>query len=93
MCLSFMLSFMLQGLSYSCLVHLMVIGIVRGQLRLRPPLCILIDSFLPLFASLDGQSEAEAPQEGPSQQEGPGGDSINDHESVIPIPAAPPKRR
>lgn len=71
----------------------MVIGRVRGQLRLRSPLCIIIDSFLPLFASLDDQSEAEAPQEGPSHQEGPRGDLIHDHESVIPIPPAPPKRR
>ncbi|XP_045883099.1 fer-1-like protein 6 isoform X2 [Meles meles] len=44
-------------------------------------------------AAQDDQSEAEAPQEGPSHQEGPRGDLIHDHESVIPIPPAPPKRR
>uniref|UniRef100_A0A452VB80 Fer-1 like family member 6 n=1 Tax=Ursus maritimus TaxID=29073 RepID=A0A452VB80_URSMA len=45
------------------------------------------------FLSLDGQGEADAPQEGPSHQEGPGGDLIYDRESVTPVPSAPPKRR
>ncbi|XP_008687544.2 fer-1-like protein 6 [Ursus maritimus] len=44
-------------------------------------------------AAQDGQGEADAPQEGPSHQEGPGGDLIYDRESVTPVPSAPPKRR
>uniref|UniRef100_A0A8I3N7D1 Fer-1 like family member 6 n=1 Tax=Canis lupus familiaris TaxID=9615 RepID=A0A8I3N7D1_CANLF len=42
-------------------------------------------------AAQDGEGEAEAPQEGPSHQEG--GDFICDHESATSIPSAPPKRR
>ena len=49
--------------------------------------------FSSLFASLDGQDEAKASQEGPSHQEGLGGDLIYGHASVTPVPAAPPKRR
>uniref|UniRef100_A0A8C6QVT3 Fer-1 like family member 6 n=1 Tax=Nannospalax galili TaxID=1026970 RepID=A0A8C6QVT3_NANGA len=41
----------------------------------------------------DGQSESEAPQEGPSEQEGPGGDLTYDNASITPGPSAPPKRR
>nr|XP_060467247.1 fer-1-like protein 6 isoform X1 [Panthera onca] len=44
-------------------------------------------------AAQDGQDEAEASQEGPSHQEGPGGDLIYGPASVTPVPAAPPKRR
>ncbi|XP_070488102.1 fer-1-like protein 6 isoform X1 [Equus przewalskii] len=44
-------------------------------------------------AAQDGQSEAEAAQEGPSHQEGPGGDLIFDDVSLTPVPSAPPKRR
>lgn len=43
--------------------------------------------------STDGQSDSEAPQEGPSHQEGPEGDVIHDDASITPGPAAPPKRR
>lgn len=46
-----------------------------------------------LFAFLDGQGEAEAPQEGLSHQEGLGGDLISDNASTSPVPSAPPKRR
>ncbi|XP_006157602.1 fer-1-like protein 6 [Tupaia chinensis] len=41
----------------------------------------------------DGQGEAEAPQEGLSHQEGPGGDLLYDDANIIPAPSAPPKRR
>ncbi|KAL6032952.1 hypothetical protein STEG23_010941, partial [Scotinomys teguina] len=41
----------------------------------------------------DGQSDSEAPQEGPSHQEGPEGDVIHDNASITPGPVAPPKRR
>ncbi|CAO2602228.1 Fer-1-like protein 6, partial [Lemmus lemmus] len=43
--------------------------------------------------STDGQSDSEAPQEGPSHQEGPEGDAIHGDASVTPGPSAPPKRR
>ncbi|XP_039709686.1 fer-1-like protein 6 [Pteropus medius] len=41
-------------------------------------------------AAEDGQSEAEAPQEGPSHQEG---NLLYDDASVAPVPSAAPKRR
>ncbi|XP_054446067.1 fer-1-like protein 6 [Pteronotus mesoamericanus] len=44
-------------------------------------------------AAKDGQGEAEAPEEGPSQKEGPRGDAIYDDTSISPVPPAPPKRR
>ncbi|XP_059528772.1 fer-1-like protein 6 isoform X2 [Myotis daubentonii] len=44
-------------------------------------------------AAQDGQGEAEAPQEGPSPQEGLRGDLIYDDASITPVPTAPPKRR
>ena len=46
-----------------------------------------------MFASLDGQAEVETPQEGPSHQEGLGGDLISDNTSITPVPSSPPKRR
>uniref|UniRef100_A0A673UKP5 Fer-1 like family member 6 n=1 Tax=Suricata suricatta TaxID=37032 RepID=A0A673UKP5_SURSU len=44
-------------------------------------------------AAQDGQGEAEVSQEGPSHQEGLGGDLIYDHTSGTPVPSAPSKRR
>ncbi|KAM7075418.1 fer-1-like protein 6 isoform 1-T1 [Molossus nigricans] len=44
-------------------------------------------------AAQDAQGEAEPPQEGPSHQEGLGGDFIYDDASSTPVPSAPPKRR
>ncbi|XP_045037617.2 fer-1-like protein 6 isoform X2 [Desmodus rotundus] len=44
-------------------------------------------------AAQDGQGEAEAPEEGPSHQEGPEGDLMYDDASIPPVPSAPPKRR
>ncbi|XP_058420883.1 fer-1-like protein 6 [Diceros bicornis minor] len=44
-------------------------------------------------AAQDGQDEAESPQEGPSHQEGPGGDLIFDDVSITLVPSGPPKRR
>ncbi|KAM8784373.1 fer-1-like protein 6 [Rhynchonycteris naso] len=44
-------------------------------------------------AAQDVQGEAEAPQEGPSHEEGPGGDLIYDDTSITPVLSAPPKRR
>ncbi|XDC58278.1 hypothetical protein R6Z07M_009460 [Ovis aries] len=41
----------------------------------------------------DGQAEVETPQEGPSHQEGLGGDLIYDNTSITPVPSSPPKRR
>uniref|UniRef100_A0A4X1T139 C2 domain-containing protein n=1 Tax=Sus scrofa TaxID=9823 RepID=A0A4X1T139_PIG len=41
----------------------------------------------------DGQGDVEALQEGPSHQEGLGGDLIYDSASISPVPSAPPKRR
>ncbi|XP_012598790.2 fer-1-like protein 6 [Microcebus murinus] len=41
----------------------------------------------------DVQGEAEAPQEGPSHQEGPRADLVYDNGSVAPVPSALPKRR
>ncbi|XP_054984301.1 fer-1-like protein 6 [Sorex araneus] len=49
--------------------------------------------FLANKSAQGGQSKAEAPQEGPSRQEGPRGDLTYDDVSVIPTPSAPPKRR
>lgn len=44
--------------------------------------------------STDGQSDSEAPQEGPSHQEGQEGDVIHGGDaSITPGPSAPPKRR
>lgn len=53
----------------------------------------MFNRFSPLFASLDGQGDVEALQEGPSHQEGLGGDLIYDSASISPVPSAPPKRR
>ncbi|XP_037022357.2 fer-1-like protein 6 [Artibeus jamaicensis] len=44
-------------------------------------------------AAQDGQGEGEAPEGGPSLQEGPRGDLIYDDTSIPPVPSAPPKRR
>ncbi|KAM6214398.1 fer-1-like protein 6 [Rhynchocyon petersi] len=44
-------------------------------------------------AAQEGQGKAEAPQEGLSLQEGPGGDPICNNSSVTPVPSAPLKRR
>ncbi|MEJ1286957.1 hypothetical protein NN561_017971 [Cricetulus griseus] len=41
----------------------------------------------------DGQSDSEAPQEGPSHQEGPEGDAVQDDTSITPGLSAPLKRR
>lgn len=60
---------------------------------LRSPLCVISNRVCFPFFSPDGQREAEAPQEGPSSQEGPGGDLIYDDASATPVPSAPPKRR
>lgn len=43
--------------------------------------------------STDGQSDSEAPQEGPSHQEGPEGDAVQDDTSITPGLSAPLKRR
>lgn len=60
------------------------------ELGLRSPLCVIFNKIFVLFPSLDGQSEAEAPQEGPSHQEG---NLLYDDASVAPVPSAAPKRR
>uniref|UniRef100_A0A8D2JGR3 Fer-1 like family member 6 n=1 Tax=Sciurus vulgaris TaxID=55149 RepID=A0A8D2JGR3_SCIVU len=44
-------------------------------------------------AAQDGQNEATLPQEGPSHQEGPVGDSVHDAASITPAPSAPLRRR
>ncbi|XP_012578359.1 PREDICTED: fer-1-like protein 6 [Condylura cristata] len=41
----------------------------------------------------DHQGEVEVPQEGPSHQEGPGGDLVYDDASATPVPTVGPKRR
>ena len=64
-----------------------------AESRLRSPRCVTFNRLFPLFASLDGQAEAEAPLEGPSHQEGLGGDLISDNTSITPVPSSPPKRR
>uniref|UniRef100_A0A8D0RUS9 C2 domain-containing protein n=1 Tax=Sus scrofa TaxID=9823 RepID=A0A8D0RUS9_PIG len=50
--------------------------------------CFLVSSYV-----YDGQGDVEALQEGPSHQEGLGGDLIYDSASISPVPSAPPKRR
>uniref|UniRef100_A0A8D0NZW2 C2 domain-containing protein n=1 Tax=Sus scrofa TaxID=9823 RepID=A0A8D0NZW2_PIG len=50
--------------------------------------CFLVSSYV-----CDGQGDVEALQEGPSHQEGLGGDLIYDSASISPVPSAPPKRR
>lgn len=60
---------------------------------LRLLLCVLLNRVFFFISSLDGQGDAEAPQEGTSHQEGPGGDLIYDDASITPVPSAPPKRR
>lgn len=64
-----------------------------AESTLRSPRCVMFNRLFPLFASLDGQAEAEAPPEGPSHQEGLGGDLISDNTSITPVPSSPPKRR
>ncbi|XP_037659321.1 fer-1-like protein 6 isoform X1 [Choloepus didactylus] len=44
-------------------------------------------------AAQEGQEEAEAPQEGSSHHEGPGGNLVSDDASTTPVPSAPLKRR
>lgn len=60
---------------------------------LRSLLHVYLTGFSTFSAPVDGQGEAEAPQDGPSPQEGLRGDLIFDDASITPVPSAPPKRR
>lgn len=66
---------------------------LNTEWRLRSLLHVYLTELSSFFAPLDGQGEAEAPQEGPSPQEGLRGDLIYDDASITPVPSAPPKRR